>query len=420
MNKSLTAYKVRERLDKFLGIFSPHFSVPETGFIGDVLYGLQAGKDVKLSCTGSELDEDIPLKETMERLGRNLKKEGLGERINEVLASEGARHIEKDTVIAVDGSDIQKAYAKSMPYLATVRDGSTGKLGPGYWCLAAVACQSGGRRIVPLHLRLWSCDAEDFVSENDETFAATEAVRAKAGRRGIYAADRGGDRGELLDHFADHGLDYVVRLVGNRNLLWGKKPALAEKLARKCRMRHAETLRRQTDKGEKVYNIEFGAINVKLPWRAEPLRLVVVRGFGEQPMMLLTTLAATDSRQSLWQVVEAYLTRWRVEDSIRFIKQTYRLEDIRLLDYTRLRNMMALVMAATYFTAVWLGKSLRQQILAGNLTRISKRIFGVAEFHYYAIADGIAALLRRFGGWNSPLHPPPADPTPQLPLFSSA
>ncbi len=35
-------------------------------------------------------------------------------------------------------------------------------------------------------------------------------------------------------------------------------------------------------------------------------------------MLLLTTLAGTTSRKSLWQVVEGYLTqRWRVEDAIR-------------------------------------------------------------------------------------------------------
>ncbi len=37
-------------------------------------------------------------------------------------------------------------------------------------------------------------------------------------------------------------------------------------------------------------------------------------------MLLLTTLAGTTSRKSLWQVVEGYLTRWRVEDAIRFVR----------------------------------------------------------------------------------------------------
>ena len=47
-----------------------------------------------------------------------------------------------------------------------------------------------------------------------------------------------------------------------------------------------------------------------------------------------------------------------MEETIRFIKQSYRLEDLRVLTYERLRNLAALVMATAYFTAAWLGHSL--------------------------------------------------------------
>jgi hypothetical protein len=45
-------------------------------------------------------------------------------------------------------------------------------------------------------------------------------------------------------------------------------------------------------------------------------------------------------------------TRWRVEENIRFIKQSYGLEDIRLLIYELLRIMAALVMAAACLACV--------------------------------------------------------------------
>lgn len=59
--------------------------------------------------------------------------------------------------------------------------------------------------------------------------------------------------------------------------------------------------------------------------------------------MLLTTEPMSRNRKNLWWVVQAYLTRWRVEDTIRFIKQSYNVEDIRVLAYQRLKNMAALV-----------------------------------------------------------------------------
>lgn len=87
--------------------------------------------------------------------------------------------------------------------------------------------------------------------------------------------------------------------------------------------------------------------------------MVVIRGFGQDPMILLTTLAETPSRKDLWQVAEGYLTRWRVEDALRFVKQSYNLEDIRILKFRRLKNMVALLPAVIYFNCAWLGGRLR-------------------------------------------------------------
>ena len=98
---------------------------------------------------------------------------------------------------------------------------------------------------------------------------------------------------------------------------------------------------------------------VRLPWRDEELRLVVVKGFGRKPMMLLTNLAVNEKAQaegkdgtdysykSLWQVVEGYLTRWRIEETIRFVKQCYGFEHIRVMSYASWRNMSAIVLART-------------------------------------------------------------------------
>ena len=423
MNNSQTAFKARAQLERFLGIFSPHFSKPQLRFLGQMLYGLQAAKDIKLSCIGRELDESIALKKTEERLSRNLGSDGLAEEVSTCVAGEAGKHISKDTLIVIDPTDIRKLYARKMPCLDRIRDGSKGELGKGYWACAAVACQSGGRRVVPLHLRLWSTLAPGFQSENEEIFQTVEAVRGGAKRRGIYVIDRGGDRREMFNHFLENNLRFIIRLIGNRNLLWRNRPVLAEKLAGKCRMRYAETITRETDAGEKVYQIEYGVMNVRLPDRPEDeLRMVVIKGFGATPMMILTNCASTTSRESLWQVVEGYLSRWRVEDAIRYIKQAYRLEDIRLLDYERLRNMLAILLAAVYFASAWLGESVRRNILVRNITRVSKRMFGVVEFHYYAIADGLATLFRRFGKWHdraSGVEPDGSSIQLNLPIFNS-
>jgi hypothetical protein len=134
--------------------------------------------------------------------------------------------------------------------------------------------------------------------------------------------------------------------------------------------------------------------------------LVVVRGFGEEPMMLLTNLPLRKNWAVLLKIVKAYITRWGIEETIRFIKQSYQLEDIRVQTYRRLQNMMALVLAAAYFASVHIGGKLKLSVLSSLVIRASKRIFGTAPFRYYAIADGIKELLCRAkpGPWN-PMSP---------------
>ena len=65
-------------------------------------------------------------------------------------------------------------------------------------------------------------------------------------------------------------------------------------------------------------------------------------------MMLLTTVDAMRTRKTRWQVVQGYITRWRVEDTISFVKQSYKLEHVRCLDCRRLKNMAALVGITTH------------------------------------------------------------------------
>ena len=416
-NDSLIAHRTREQLRQFMGIFYPHFSKPALGFIGEMLYGIQAAKDIKLSAIGRCLEEKIPLKKTEERLSRNLKHPDMERVLSECVAKEASRHIHRDTLIVIDPTDIQKLYAKKMPLLEKVWDGSKSKVGEnlGYNCCLAMACESRTRRIIPLHMRLWSCSADGFKSLNNEISQTVETIRAQAGNRGIYVMDRGADGMNIYNMFMDNRLRFIIRMVGDRNLIWRKRTILAEKLADKCHMSFIDTIKRETPKGEKSYEIQYGCMDVTLPDRPDiPLRMVVVKGFSQKPMMILTNLAETTSRKALEQVVYGYLTRWRVEDAIRWIKQSYRIEDIRLMNYTRLKNMMVFLLAAAYFASVWLGESLRMKILVHNITRISKRLFGVAEFHYYAIADGLARLFNRHGKGFEVLPNNASPPSKQL------
>jgi len=333
-----------------------------------------------------------------------LEAAGMGQRINEVLVKEAAGRVRAETLIVVDISDIQKPYAKRMPYLARVRDGDTGEIGQGYWSCVAIACEPQSRRVIPLHRRLWSAEAPDFVSENEELLEAIRTISERTQKRGIYVLDRGGDRIELFNPLLDGKLRFIVRLVGDRHLRFAGRCRSALAVAENCPMHYAETMIKEEDGQEKRYNIEYGFRGVKLPGREEQLYMVVVRGFGEKPLMLLTNVSVLPSRRSAWAIVAGYLTRWLVEKTIRFIKQSYRFEDMRVLSYERLRDLAALVMAAVYFSAIWLGESLKLAILSTRVAQVAKRFFGVPDFHYYALADGLSVLLAKLGRWLPNRH----------------
>ena len=406
MNDTTAAHRLREQLKRFVGIVFPHVPKLQKEFLGQMFFGIQAGQTTVLSRIARELDEDILLKKTEERLSRHLLAAKLDETVRDAVLAHGAACVHDDTIVSIDPSDIQKPYAQEggMPFLAKVWDGSKGRVGDnlGYNLCFATATPSMSRRIVPLRMTMWSAKEDGFTSENDKVLGVIRDVARECGKRGIYVYDRGGDGNWLFDFFIAEGLDFIVRLVGDRHLLHWNGRRLAADLAGDCEMKYRQCVTFKSHGKELVVPIEYGSLPVRLPDHpGVELRLVVVKWPRcEKPMMLLTTLRAARSRRSLQQVVEGYLTRWRVEETIRFVKQAYEIEDVRLLRYDRLKAMVAIVLAVAYFAMAWLGLREKLAVLSDHVKRVSRRMFEVPEFFFYAIADGVCRLFTRHGRWN--------------------
>ena len=395
-----TAAKTRAHLEAFSGRLSAGLAKPARRFVSEALYGIAARGSVRLSEIGRSLEEPIPLIKTETRLSRNLARRELASVGDGVLA-EGAGRIGARTLLVLDLSDITKPYAEKMEHLARVRDGSTGAIADGYWLAHVVGVENEDNAILPLYAALWSQKAPDFVSENEEILTAIRTVAAAAQGRGVWVVDRGGDRGELYAPLIEEGHSFVIRNKGDRHLLVGHSPAGEAKaatvdLAASCPMHYATQIVREEQGLEVAYRLDYGFRRVRLPNHPEaPLWLVVVRGLGEKPLMLLTNIEMRRDRKTLWWVVSAYFTRWRIEETIRFIKQSYDLEDIRVLTYRRLQNMVVLANAVAFFTASVIGTRMKLEILATHLITASKRLFGIPDFRYYAIADGIREVCAR-------------------------
>jgi len=95
-----------------------------------------------------------------------------------------AKHIQPDTPIIIDLTDLAKPRAKKMKYLAYVRDGSEHKLVPGYWCVEVYA-HLKKKRILPLAMDVFSINDPNVGSQNLQIDRTVNAVNKAVEGKGI-------------------------------------------------------------------------------------------------------------------------------------------------------------------------------------------------------------------------------------------
>lgn len=89
------------------------------------------------------------------------------------------------------------------------------------------------------------------------------------------------------------------------------------------------------DKHGKKIECKISYIPVQLcEFPNKNLVLVVVYGFGVQPMLLLTNLDISEKKKLCMIATKVYLMRWRIEEYFKFKKQQFGLEDLRVLART--------------------------------------------------------------------------------------
>ena len=172
---------------------------------------------------------------------------------------------------------------------------------------------------------------------------------------------------------------------------------------------------KEKGKPPKRRKVSMGVKKVRFIFHEEWIWMVAVRGLGKEIIVLLTNLKI-EGKEDLLKILEIYLTRWKCEESYRFIKQAYHLEDVRVRKFNSLRNILAILMSVFFFLSVVIGEKLRLQILLKKIYEKAKRFYQIPPFKYYALCDGIFNILfgKKFA--PSPLPPPPSIPYLFLPF----
>ena len=358
-------------------------------FVCDMVYGILASKSSLLSEIGRNLNEKISLRKTITRLSRNLNDFNDGEELfGEYLNSIKNRYNDK-SVLIIDGSDIVKPASTKLESLCEVRDGSTGEIGIGYHTLGA-AILSDRKLPYGIYSRIYSSKETDFVSEDNENLKCFEFLSKHFSKSNIRTMDRGFDCNKYYEYFIKNNEKFIIRAKKNRNVIYNNKTVNILELAKQFKGKYKLEY---VDKGGIKRNVKISIIPIRLcEFRKTELNLVVVYGFGSIPMMLITNLHS-NAKGLCTAVCKVYLMRWRIEEYFKFKKQSFDFENIRVQSLKSIRNLDLMLTLAIGYIAEISGKSYTAK-LRMEVIDISKRIFGVPDFVYYAVADGIFEILK--------------------------
>ena len=335
------------------------------------------------------INEKISLSKTVTRLSRNLNDFDGGEELFEAYLKSIKNRYDDKSVLIIDGSDITKPASTELEGLCEVRDGSTGEIGIGYHTLGAAVL---GDKKLPygVYSRIYSSTEKGFVSEDNEIIKCFEFLSKHFSKSNIRTMDRGYDCNRYYEYFIKHNEKFIIRAKKNRNVIYKGKTVNILELANRFKGKYKLGYK---DKSGRKSSVKVSIIPIRLcEFRNTELNLVMVYGFGKIPMMLITNLKSDDKRICT-AICKVYLMRWRIEEYFKFKKPSFDFENIRVQSLKSIRNLDLLLTIAIGYVAEISGKSDNIKIRA-KIIEVSKRLFGLPDFIYYAVADDIFEILK--------------------------
>lgn len=386
---STEIYQTKRSLINYLKKLTQGLSKPRQKYYCDLFYGIAKAQNLCLSDIARALEENISLAYTIKRLSRNsLTDRDLAVFHQNYLASLTSS-ISKDPLIIVDESDIVKPSAEKMEALSTVRDGSKNTLEKGYSSVNFIMATSQRKHPLPLYTQLCSSKEEGFESMNVEQKKGFDAVHSFVDKAPCtFVMDRGYDSNAMFEYI--HGLDqqFITRLTDKRYLIHKNRRIKVPDLAN----RRKGKITFSTDIQGKTYQLKVSHIKVKLPvLKDTPLYMLVIYGYGEKPMKLLTNRSIKGKKDVL-HILKGYITRWRIEELFRVQKEEFKLESIRTMSLSSLRILYTMMncVIGNYSLAIEKNTAHTQTILSH--ARASTPLSEI-KFYLYRFIRGVSRIL---------------------------
>ena len=371
---------------------SKGLSKPNKKFLGDMIYGISASKDIKISNIARELHEGIKLDNTVERLCLHLENFEAKDTINENYYKHIRTMIPDYPIGIFDDSDITKEYGKKFEDLDLVKDASDPKESykPGYHMCNAIVLTKNMKQPAPVYSKIYSSKSKDFESSNVETYKSIEAFRKCVGRKSLMVFDRGYDDEKLFNYVIKGGDDLLVRLKKNRIFLFkGKKKKLEESYnSHKGKIK----MKLQFEGLEKEVYLSY--TRATLPKDKREYSLIYVYGLSEKEKFILLTNKEIKGARDAIKLVRTYLDRWRIETYHRSIKDEYNYEDMRVRSLKAINNL-------TYIFNLVIGhitslvEDMNNKLLSIKIIEESKSIRQTVGVWITQFARGINTMLSR-------------------------
>ena len=268
----------------------------------------------------------------------------------------------EELTLVLDGMELRREGAQKQEYLMRVR-ALDDALVNGYRSFNVLGLGEGEQRGLLYH-KLFSSRAPDFASENIEIRAALAASeQGLAGFAGekTWVMDTGFDNDAVWwQIWAETPSHLVCRLKHReRIVLWQAAGGAWEERYLQATFRHLKPLARlktemevrlqgQKRPSRQEVTAQVSAVPLKIyhpddHTRTKAVWLVEVKILGAvgEPWYLLTDWPVVDARSARRCFIR-YRRRWSVEDTHKFIKDAFGIEEVQMLDFQAVRNLVAL------------------------------------------------------------------------------
>jgi hypothetical protein len=309
--------------------------------------------------------------------------------VQERYLRQAGKTLGKGRVIACDLGDITKPRVRRMPGIQTVRDGSTKEMRKGWWLLEIEAISHKVRKHLPLWLEVFSVSRRGYKSQWVIIEKAIQTVVEAIGSWGLWIFDRGFDSERFFRFLGEVKVHFLVRLDAKRCVIdpeTGRRKSLSA-LGQGI-LEKAPFLWRRRYRGETLL-MQAGFCPVQMEHTGQRLSLIVVRGFGRHPLLLMSNRVLHTAQEAA-ALAKQYIQRWGVEEAGRLVKQAFRLENIRVLSWA---GLVKLVWCAMWTYGLLCLLRFKKAIRYRQILALYPSFGKTPWFPYYRLAGAVAWLL---------------------------